>query len=167
MKITVIADSHKDYHKLKFTIEKNLDSDLFIHLGDGQHELFDIAKAHPENKFTFIKGNSDFGNMKEERIVSVGGYKIFCAHGHTLDVHSGFNRLIEKAALNGCKIALYAHTHIYRTELVDGIYVMNPGSVSSPRGKNPCTYGVIEISDDGIIAMNIIEIDFKTSEDQN
>lgn len=157
MKITVVADTHKDYHKLKAVIDENLDSDLVIHLGDGQHELFDIAGLHSGMQFIFIKGNTDFSNIKEERIVTVGGYKIFCAHGHTLNVHDGLELLLDKAEFNGCKIALYAHTHVYRTELINGIYVMNPGSVSSPRGKNPPTYGVIDISEDGKIEMNIVQ----------
>lgn len=158
MKITVIADTHKDFHKLKGVVDANLDADLFIHLGDGQYELIDVANLYPNKKFVFVKGNADHGNIKEERVITVGGYKVFCAHGHTLDVQAGTEKLLDNAAYHECKIALFAHTHIYKTDFVDGIYVMNPGSVSEPRGKNPPTYGVIEIADDKTIKMNIVEL---------
>jgi len=157
MKITVLADSHKNFQKLKDIVDANADSDLFIHLGDGQYELIDVANLYPEKKFVFIKGNSDHGNIKEERVITVGGYKIFCAHGHTLEVHNGLQPLLDRAVYHDCKIALYAHTHLYKTDFIDGVYVMNPGSVSEPRGKNPSTYGVIEIAQDKTIKMNIIE----------
>jgi predicted phosphodiesterase len=41
----------------------------------------------------------------------------------------------------------------------DGIYVMNPGSLESPRGKNPPTYGVIQLTDGNHIEMNIIAVE--------
>jgi len=158
MKITVVADSHKDFHKLKSVVEANLDADLFIHLGDGQYELIDVANLHPDKKFVFVKGDSDHGNIKEERVITVGGYKIYCAHGHTLEVHGGTEQLLDRALYHECKIALYAHTHIYKTDFVSGVYVMNPGSISEPRGKNAPTYGMVEIAEDKTIKMNIIEL---------
>jgi hypothetical protein len=57
-----------------------------------------------------------------------------------------------------CKIALFGHTHIYRTDCIDGMYVMNPGSIDRPRGRNPASYGVIEISGEGKVSMNIMAI---------
>jgi hypothetical protein len=159
MKITVVADSHKNFDVLKSVAEENKDSDLFIHLGDGQYELIDVANLYPHMKFVFVKGNVDFGSIKEERVITLGELKLFCAHGHTLDVHDGLEPLLDKAIFYECKIALYAHTHIYKTDFIDGVYVMNPGSISEPRGKNPPTYGVIETADDDkTIKMKIVEI---------
>ncbi|MCL2694316.1 MAG: YfcE family phosphodiesterase [Oscillospiraceae bacterium] len=157
MKIVVAGDSHKDFHKLKSVVEANTDADLFIHLGDGQYELIDVANLFPDMKFVFVKGNADHGNIKEERVITVGGYNIFCAHGHTLDVGDGLEKLLDRAVYHECKIALYAHTHLYKTDFISGVYVMNPGSISEPRGKNPPTYGVIQTAEDQTIKMNIVE----------
>ena len=77
------------------------------------------------------------------------------------DVHSGLDRLVAEAKLNDCRIALYGHTHLYRTENIDGVFVMNPGSLDSPRNHNAPTYGVIELSSSGEIGMKIIEADKK------
>jgi predicted phosphodiesterase len=51
---------------------------------------------------------------------------------------------------------LFGHTHIYRTERIGSLYVMNPGSLDRPRGGNKPTYGTINIADDGGVSMNIV-----------
>jgi putative phosphoesterase len=159
MKIVVVADTHKDYHTLKKVVDANADADLFIHLGDGQHELVDMQNLYPEKQFIFVLGNSDFGTAKTDRIVSLGGHKIFCTHGHLYGVHFGVKKLVEKAKFNGCEIALHGHTHLFRMQQVEGVYVMNPGSLESPRGKNPPTYGIIVLSDENRIDMSIVAVE--------
>lgn len=143
MKIVVVSDSHKEFHKLNSVVENNLDADAFIHLGDGEHEFNDVRNLHPEKSFLFVKGNCDFADNKTIRIANAKGIKILCVHGHEHHVHQGLDTLVAVAKQNGCKIALYGHTHLYRTELIDGIYVMNPGSIDSPRDKRPPSYGII------------------------
>lgn len=158
MKIVVVSDSHREFLKLKNVIESNLDADLFIHLGDGEHEFSDVYNLHPEKNFVFVKGNCDFGMYKTVRVITAKGYKIFCTHGHEQGVHEGLERLVSEARENGCQIALYGHTHLYRTELIDGVYVMNPGSVDSPRDKRQPSYGIINIDENGKILMNIVAL---------
>ncbi|MDR0196727.1 MAG: YfcE family phosphodiesterase [Oscillospiraceae bacterium] len=156
MKITVISDSHRNFHRLKSVVERNLDSDLFIHLGDGMLEVVDVSKMFPEKSFVFVKGNSDFIRYKEERVVEIGGHRIFCSHGHNYDVHWGLDSIIRRAYSERCNIVLFGHTHIYRTDCVNGMYIMNPGSIDRPRGKNRPTYGTILLSPDGNVSLNII-----------
>lgn len=158
MKIIVVADTHKDYRKYKGIVEKNTDADLIIHLGDGEHEFNDVKAEFPQLNFTFVQGNCDFGNSKLLEVVEAGGYKILCVHGHEYNVQGGLDALVSEAKAHGCKIALYGHTHMYRTEYTDGIYVMNPGAVDSPRGKNKPSYGVINIVEGSKPTMNIIAI---------
>ncbi|MCL2754610.1 MAG: metallophosphoesterase [Oscillospiraceae bacterium] len=160
MKITVFSDTHRNYGRLKDAIDRNLDSDLFIHLGDGLLEITDIsneyAKKYPNLEFAYVRGNSDFADYKDDCVVEIAGHKIFCTHGHNYDVHWSLKRISEKARSFGCKIALFGHTHIYRTEQIDSLYIMNPGSLDRPRGGNRPTYGIITISDEGKIDMNIV-----------
>lgn len=156
MKIVIFGDSHREYQKLKNIVEKNLDADLFIHLGDGEHELKDMEREHPDKNFVFVKGECDYGKYDIEKVIDTGSCKIYCAHGNLHNIQSGLSDLIFDAKKNGCKIALFGHTHYYRTEFVDGVYIMNPGSVDSPRGHNPASYGVIQIDDSGKITMNIV-----------
>ncbi len=161
MKILVVADTHKNFEALDVCVKNNLDADIIIHLGDGEHEFNDIRKMYPEKAMIYVKGNTDFGTYEETHVAKIGGYKIFCCHGHTMGVHDGLERLVSVAKENGCNIALYGHTHLYKTELIDGVYVMNPGSLDSPRNHNKPTFGVIELSEEGQIKMNILAIEEK------
>lgn len=158
MKIIVVSDSHKEFERLRKVVETHKDADLYVHLGDGEHELREVANLYTDKQFVFVKGNCDFGMAKTEQVIDIGICKIFCTHGHTMDVHNGLDTLVANAKVNECKIALYGHTHYYRTEIVDGIYIMNPGSIDSPRGRNKPSYGIIDISESGKITMNIIAI---------
>ena len=158
MKIIVVSDTHRNFSVLDDIVNRNLDADLFIHLGDGENEARDVANLHPEKAMVYVAGNCDFGMHRSVQIVTACGYKIFCCHGHAQDVHSGLQRLVYDARQNDCKIALYGHTHLYRTEAIDGVFVMNPGSPDSPRNHNKPTYGVIEITSGGEIKMNIVAL---------
>lgn len=161
MKIVVVSDTHRNFAVLDEIVNRNLDADLFIHLGDGENEARDVQNLHLEKAMVYVGGNCDFGMHKSQQIVTVSGYKIFCCHGHYQNVHSGLEQLVYEARQNDCKIALYGHTHLYRTEAIDGVFVMNPGSPDSPRNHNKPTYGVIDISSSGEIKMNIIAFEFE------
>ncbi|MGN1340184.1 MAG: YfcE family phosphodiesterase [Oscillospiraceae bacterium] len=156
MKILVVSDTHRNFAVLNDAVEENLDADLIIHLGDGENEARDVHNLHPAKPMIYVCGNCDYGMHKQKQIVTACGYKIYCCHGHNEDVHSGLSRLVYAAKAEDCKIALYGHTHLYRTEVIDDVFVMNPGSLDSPRNHNDPTYGVINISSAGEIHMKIV-----------
>lgn len=158
MKIVVVSDTHRNFEVLEEIVSGNPDAELFIHLGDGENEARDVQNLHLDKTMVYVGGNSDYGMHKSIQIVTACGYKIFCCHGHIQRVNAGLDRLVSDARANGCKIALFGHTHIYRTENIDGIYVMNPGSPDCPRGHNKPTYGVIELDGEGGIKMNIVAV---------
>ena len=159
MKILVVADTHKNFKALDLCVKKNQDADIIIHLGDGEHEFADIRAMYPQKAMIYVGGNCDFGNHKLTHVAKVDGYKIFCCHGHTFGVHDGLEYLAATAKKNDCKIALYGHTHLYKTEQVNGVFVMNPGSLDSPRNHNKPTFGIIELSPEGKIKMNIMAME--------
>lgn len=158
MKIVVVSDTHKNFSRLKEIVENNSDAELFIHLGDGRYELADVSDLFPDKQFVYVRGNCDYGvfDAEEELVVPLGQYKAFVTHGHRYNVNTDLEPLVARARTRGCDIALYGHTHIYKTDVKDGVYIMNPGSVESPRGRNFPSYGVIEIDEAGKIIMNII-----------
>lgn len=159
MKILVVSDTHKNFEALDLCVKNNLDADVIIHLGDGEHEFDDIQAMYPSKAMIYVGGNCDFGNHEQVHIAKIGGYKFFCCHGHTFDVHNGLEYFISTAKKNDCKIALYGHTHLYKNKIIDGVYVMNPGSLDSPRNHNKPTFGVIEISPEGDLKMDIVAME--------
>lgn len=156
MKILVVSDTHRDFNVLNGIIEANKDTDMLIHLGDGESEFDDADRLYPLLPMVYVCGNCDYGTHKLSHIVTIGGLKIFCCHGHTYHVRDGLEYLISAARENDCAIALYGHTHLFRAEQINGVFVMNPGSPSSPRGGNKPTYGVITLGNTGEIKMDII-----------
>lgn len=56
----------------------------------------------------------------------------------------------------GRDVALYGHTHVSHTEYDDGLYLMNPGSVSASRnGGN--SFGIVDITPAGIVT-NVVSL---------
>ena len=48
MKILVVSDTHRNHAVLDSIVKNNLDSDLIIHLGDGENEARDIQNEYPQ-----------------------------------------------------------------------------------------------------------------------
>ena len=74
-------------------------------------------------------------------------------HGYAPDL--GYEFLRNAIAKNdyqdrGCDIAMFGHTHRPYLEEVDGITLLNPGSLSYPRqeGRMP-SYMIMDLADDG------------------
>ena len=160
MKILVVSDTHRNYGVLEAVIRANPDADMLIHLGDGEREIDDVNNVFPQFPMVYVGGNCDFGTHKTVHVVQADGHKILCCHGHTLGVRSGVELLVCAAIQNGCDIALYGHTHIYKTVDMDGVHVMNPGSPHEPRGGNPPSYGVIELNGEQV-DMKIVILESK------
>lgn len=159
MKILVVSDTHRDFRALLRAVEQNPDADLLIHLGDGESEFEDLSHIYPNKPMVYVGGNCDFGFHDTTHVVRTKcGVKIFCCHGHTLSVKMTLNLLAAEAQSEQCAIALYGHTHVPFCDIVNGVYVMNPGSASLPRGSSKASYGVVELDENGAITMNIHEL---------
>ena len=44
-------------------------------------------------------------------------------------------------------ILVHGHTHLLKAEKVNGHYILNPGSISIPKGGNPATYAILDEQD--------------------
>lgn len=84
---------------------------------------------------------SDYSILMEEKI------EFFLTHGH----HYSPENL---PPLRLGSVFAYGHTHIWKAERQGGIIILNPGSVSIPKGGNPPTCAVY---DQGIITITDLE----------
>lgn len=156
MKIIVASDTHGDSNRLIEVLSKNKDFDMLIHLGDGENDFRDVEMLYPTKGLVYVAGNCDYGFHPEEHIAIAGGKKIFCCHGHRYGVNYGIELLASAAVKNECSIALYGHTHVPKIETLDGVMVMNPGSLTLPRGGSERSFGIIEISKSGEADVKIV-----------
>ena len=158
MRIIVISDTHGDFWALQQIVERHRrDTELFLFLGDGAREWQEIQELYPELSYDSVRGNCDFGvRTKDQGLLSTPWGKILYTHGHRFNVKYGLYDLKETARQNGAVIALYGHTHAAYTEYDDGLYVMNPGSPAQPRGGSKPGYGILDLTDAGIVT-NLVE----------
>ena len=157
MRIAVISDSHRRSGVIDKILKAQTTASHIFFLGDNVSDIEDFEYLYPEKTFHTVCGNCDFGSL----LPTVGlevlcGKRIFYTHGHTYNVKYGTQRLIESARQNKYDIVLYGHTHTASILYEDGIYIVNPGSCSSPRNGKP-SYCVIDITESGIMPI-IIEL---------
>lgn len=147
MRIVVLSDSHRNKRNLYEVIERHLDNaDLFLFLGDGESDFEDAALLYPKMKYDMVAGNCDFGStLPLYKEIICADKRVFFTHGHPFYVKHGNYELIREAQRRQCDIALYGHTHTQYAEYLDGLYIMNPGSIASGE------YGVIDIVRNGIM----------------
>lgn len=158
MKIIVVSDSHGNLPALKRVI-CDYHADMYIHLGDGERELNTVCLLNPDKDIFHVCGNCDFASLSEDELLISPDDKnvIFAVHGHLHNVKYSLEQLKSTARKKGANIVLYGHTHSRHNEYDDGMYIINPGSVSIPRDGNKPSFAVIELLPNGIIT-NIVDL---------
>ena len=152
MKILVVSDTHRKDDNLKLVLSEECPLDMLIHLGDAEgSEHFIPDWVNPECRMEMVLGNNDFfSRLDREREIDIAGHKAFITHGHYYGVSMGPEGLADEAKSRGCDIAMYGHTHRPFLDVIDGVTVLNPGSLSYPRqeGRRP-SYMIIHVDADG------------------
>lgn len=157
MKILVISDTHGTIDEAIKIIEKEKPQ-LIIHLGDYVEDGENIERE-TGIKVEMVRGNGDIfnKNYEDDRVLEIGGKRIFITHGHRYRVKYGVMNILYRAEELNADIALFGHTHVPLMLEEAGILVMNPGSLSYPRGyPKSKTYGIIDTQ--GQVTMSIEKI---------
>jgi len=145
MKIVVVSDSHRRSDGLEKILLSNSDSDLFIHCGD--LEGADVFAA----QFLAVKGNNDFrSDLPPNRIITFDGVKFFITHGDQFHYGARIDELLTKGKEEKCDIVCFGHTHKPFMKKIDGIWLLNPGSLLYNRDASKIGYIVIN-TDNGKI----------------
>jgi len=139
IKVVVMSDSHGYSGNVYFVMQKENDAHYMFHLGDvcDWPDIFD--------GLVIIKGNNDYFDLPDKLVTEIGGLRFFLIHSHR---QSGFNlknRLANLAKENDCDIVLYGHTHMYNDDYIDGIRLLNPGSLYYNRDGSNIGYIIIKI----------------------
>ena len=146
MKILVVSDSHGFDTFLMSVIDRVKPIDLFIHCGD-YGDFDEYAESFTECPVELVSGNCDYCSpYPGETLISLEGHKLFVTHGHAYGVKGSLDRLGRRAKELGADVALFGHTHMPELREVDGVTLLNPGSISLPRqnGRQP-SFAIIEL----------------------
>jgi len=152
-KILVFSDTHGGVSALKtvFNWAKEhtppagtLCSAAF--LGDG---LSDLQQAADATGFfcdwKIVSGNNDYGySVPEAAAFDLAEHRFFMCHGHHHSLYGGYNTLVAAAHSVRANVALFGHSHVPFHKNIEGILLINPGSVARPRNRIGATFAVIE-----------------------
>lgn len=168
--VLIISDTHGRVLRLNELISyrqhllKDGEVLNLIFLGDGLSDLFGCAQY--DNIIVHsVRGNCDasdrFSPYGEEiplyRLINIGNYKVFIAHGHTLSVKNTYDELCREASRQGADIALFGHTHIPAIEYIKkgtirgvdrDLTIFNPGSLGELFDGS---FGNLSVSDGGFL----------------
>lgn len=152
MRILVFSDTHRRYSAMENAIFCEPQAKHIFFLGDVLADIDEIAPFFPDRVFHTIYGNCDslrIGPPYKTEVIN--GIKIVYTHGHMFNVKWSPDELQKLAIHEKADIVLYGHTHIAKTEYDHGVYFINPGSVSEPRGGTGPSYAAIDIVPSGIM----------------
>jgi putative phosphoesterase len=134
-KIIVVSDTHGNVSAIEKLMPRIAENDYFFHLGDGCMDVKQVWKEYPDKVYQ-CRGNCDgFTPTPAEGELEVEYIKIFYCHGHKYGVKLGLSKLARETKERGCQIALYGHTHNAKITEMDGVTLINPGSLRLPVGE--------------------------------
>lgn len=167
MKLMFISDIHGSLHWLEQALGKAEEEQphTLVILGDFLYHgprnplpegynpqgVADRLNAYGKS-LVAVRGNCDaevdqmllqFPMMGDYVLILHEGRKIYATHGH------GFS-MDHLPALSPQDVFIQGHTHLPVAEVKEGIYVLNPGSISLPKENHPNSYGIL---DDGVFSI--------------
>lgn len=144
MRILVFSDTHGKLDTALKVIKMER-ADLILHAGDFFRDARGLA-AVAGVPVQGVAGNCDPpGAGPEEELLCLGGKKILLAHGHQLGVKTSYQRVFYRACQEEVDAVVFGHTHVPLNEIMEGILLFNPGSISRPRSGQRPSYGLLVI----------------------
>lgn len=145
MKCLVVSDSHGDRDILVQLLNDYAGKvDAFFHCGDSELRHDDSVF----DKMLVVRGNMDFDDeLPADVHQSVAGVSVYMTHGHLVGVNLGLDHLLANAQAVHANLAFFGHTHQLGVERHGGVLMLNPGSISYPRGEFTRiggTYAIVE-----------------------
>ena len=144
MRILVVSDSHGNSEALDKLLKMYPSMDLYLHAGDLE------ADEQSIRPFDCVKGNCDhFSSLPERRIIRTPYGNLFMTHIPYLpeDIKQEY------------KIKIFIHGHTHKRKLQkdgDGMYIINPGSISFAKDGHDLSYAILTITPDDV------SVEFKT-----
>lgn len=161
MKVMFASDIHGSayYCKKMLDVYKESGAERLILLGDilyhgprndlpaeyAPKEVIAMLNSY-KNEIYCVRGNCDtevdqmvleFPVLADYGLFMLDGKVLYATHGHVYNEE-------KLPPVQPGDILIHGHTHLLRADRVGDITILNPGSVSIPKGGNPHTYGMLE-----------------------
>lgn len=147
MRILVVSDTHGDPRGLVAVLSKlGRSVQMLVHLGDGVSDVEAAARyGSPMPPSYVVRGNVDTDwSTPSIRQLWAFDRKILAAHGHMYLKGDSFQPFIKAARREGAQAFFFGHTHIPFWAVMNGILLLNPGSLTRPRGNFGPSFAIVE-----------------------
>lgn len=158
MKLLIFSDTHGYLDRAREVLKRiGNKMDAVAHLGDHDLDAMDLQREFPALPFHYVRGNNDFSvATPSKKMLYVQGRKILLTHGHKQRVHWNPDTIGYWAEEQGADAVLFGHTHQPYYDDRSRVLMMNPGSISIPRGGLP-TFGILTIEENGRMEGAVME----------
>lgn len=151
LRIAVLSDSHGNTGAVFKALKAQPTAKHVFFLGDCVADIESAKETFPDKTFHVVSGNCDYYSfVPSTALENLNGTLIFYSHGHPYYVKQSTVPFMQAAERRGAKIALFGHTHVPLIKYENGLYLVNPGSLSLSRGGGE-SYAVIDIEENGIM----------------
>jgi len=152
LRVIVFSDSHSVLDYALRALRETGEVDLILHAGDHYRDAFRLA-AETGLPVRAVAGNCDRpGEGPVEELLELADSRILLTHGHLGGGPKQWEAwLLRRAGERGAGAVVYGHTHAAKVACEGGILIFNPGSITAPRDRGRPSYGILEISGNGII----------------
>lgn len=108
-------------------------------------EVIRMLNEHKQEIYA-VRGNCEaevdqmvleFPVLADYMLLMLGERMVYATHGHIYNEKN-------MPPMQPGDLLLHGHTHVLRADEKEGIWILNPGSVSIPKEGNPPTYAVLE-----------------------
>lgn len=148
MRLAVFSDTHGRPEAAAELADRLGPVDWLLHAGDHWWDAPAVAAALqvPTERVVSVAGNCDGRSaVDRERVVELGGVRIWLTHGHLHDVKWGYQRLCYGAAELAVQAVVFGHTHVPLCRSEGDLLLFNPGSLAEPRRGGRGTCGLLQI----------------------
>lgn len=152
LEIIVVSDSHGLIKPLLKVRQVYPHADAYLHCGD--------SELHPKqlDGFKSVLGNNDDPYFERELAVNVKGTMIYLTHSHLFGYHNRLEEMANRAKSLGCSIVLFGHSHVFTHSKVNGIDLINPGSLRYNRDGTPVCFARVLIRDEQVVMVERIDL---------
>lgn len=138
VRILLISDNHGTRDCLEYVRNAHSDADYFIHCGDAELPNWLL------DGFAVVQGNNDsYNQFPSKLLLEIGQHTVMVVHGHRDMFFGHFDMLAAKANAAGADVVFFGHTHIPFDDTVDGVRLINPGSIWHNRDGSDPSYMIV------------------------
>ncbi|MGL5978623.1 MAG: metallophosphoesterase family protein [Erysipelotrichaceae bacterium] len=142
MKIVLVSDSHGKTGALLDVLESHPNADLYLHAGDLETQSVGLETFH------IVQGNNDYYSDFPDMLSFASPMgELGLLHSHQFFPFKREAELVRVAKQKGWRIVCYGHTHIKMCKEVDGVWLINPGSLFYNRDASAPCYAILEIQE--------------------